>query len=368
MKGFPRTRRGLAVAGALTVLLAAAGVGTWATDTWPFEAKDRYCWGAWEEDSGPEFLGDEAFAGGEGSRTATETALGPRRTTGRCTVAIHTTDDDDYDGSRASEDTRVVVDYGPAPRGAARRMEWINDYLGGRAVPLPDGLPGATDGGHGLLVLPKRCDTRDGRPTAVTLDATATSYSGDRSYPGTAGLGGSRSAAELMVSIANRAMEKTGCAPAKPLSITSPVINLPEDRETYFERACRIRGMEFDQESARDLAYQVGTVGRNLQSCSVSTTGRDEARIFDALMVSEPRLSVLFDGTTGTKAAAHGWRGTGVFADGYKVVRADCAGRPMTLLMLSPSQRENTPYFTAFTNAVTGRVGCAPVAPGGSDR
>ncbi|QKV95343.1 hypothetical protein HUT19_29440 [Streptomyces sp. NA02950] len=367
MKRVLRARRSRVVAGVVAVTLTAAGLGTWATDTWPFDAKDRYCWGAWEEDSGPEFLGDEAFTDGKGSRTAEETALGPRRTTGRCTVAIHAPGyvGDDPDDSM---DTRVIVDYGPAPRSAARRMEWINDYLGGRAVPLPDGLPGATDGNHGLLVLPERCDTRDGRPTAITLDATATSSEDGHVYPGTVRLGGSRSVAALMVSVANRAMAKTGCAPAKPLRTTSPVLTLPEERETFFTRACRIRGLEFDRKTAMDLAYQVGTVGRDLQSCSVRTNDRGEGRVFDALMVSAPRLAALFDGTTGSKAAARGWRGTGVFADGYKVVRADCAGRPMILLMLAPSLHETTPYFTAFTDAVTERVGCAPVAPGGSDR
>ncbi|MEU8823663.1 hypothetical protein [Streptomyces sp. NPDC048636] len=360
-------RRTAVVGGVLALTLAAAGIGAFATDTWPFNAKDRYCWGAWEQDSGPEFLGDEVFTDGEGSRTAEETALGPRRTTGRCTVAIHAPGyGDDSDDSR---DTRVVVGYGPAPRDTERRLEWINDYLGGRAVPLPDGLPGATDGSRGLLVLPERCDTRDGRPTAVTLDATATTASPDGGFaPSAAGLGGARSAAELMVSVANRAMTKTGCAPAKPLRTTSPVLTLSEQRETFFERACRIRGLEFDGRSAADLAYQVGAVGRDLQSCSVRTDDRSEGRIFDALMVSGPRLSALFDGTTGSKAAARGWRGTGVLADGYQVVRADCAGRPMTLLMLGPSARENTRYFTAFTDAVTTRVGCPPVAPGAADR
>ncbi|GAA3365889.1 hypothetical protein GCM10017744_070460 [Streptomyces antimycoticus] len=359
-------RRRAALVGGAVVVLVAAGVGTWATDTWPFDGKDSYCWGAWKEDSGPEFLSGEALDEDNASRTSKETAPTPRQPRGRCTVALHS-ERYSSDGDKVTEDTEVTVVYGPAPEGAARRMEWIGGYLGDRAMPLPDRLPGATDGAHALLVLPKGCDTHDGRPTAVTLDSTARSVYPDSTMSASAGLGGSQSVAQLLVAVANRAMEKTGCAPAKPLEAVSPMPTLPEEEASFFTRACRIRGLEFGEKEARDLEYQVGAVTRDLQSCSVRTE-HGEGRYFDALMVAEPRLSALFDGATGSKAPARGWRGTGVFADDYKVVRADCAGRPLTVLMLAPSLHETTPYFADFANAVARRVGCAPVAPGGSDR
>ncbi|WP_262706191.1 MULTISPECIES: hypothetical protein [Streptomyces] len=360
-------RRAVSIGGAVAVLVAVAGVGTWATDTWPFDGKDTYCWGAWKEGSGPEFLSGDALDGDNASRTSKETAPTPRRQRGRCTVALHSERADSSDGSNIVEETKITVTYGPAPEGAAERMEWIGGYLGDRAMPLPDGLPGATDGRHALLVLPKGCDTEDGRPTAVTLDSMARSVYTDSTISGDAGLGGSQSVARLLVAAANRAMEKADCAPAKPLEAVSPMPTLPEEDEDFFTRACRIRGLEFGEETARDLEYQVGAVTRDLQSCSVRMQHGD-GRYFDALMVAQPRLSALFDGATGSKAPARGWRGTGVFADDYKVVRADCAGRPLTVLMLAPSLRETTPYFAAFADAVARRVGCAPVAPGGSSR
>ncbi|MBU3866405.1 hypothetical protein KN815_20730 [Streptomyces sp. 4503] len=361
-------RRRAALVGGAVVVLVAAGAGTWATDTWPFDGKDSYCWGAWKEDSGPGFLSREALDEDNASRTSKETAPTPRRQRGRCTVSLHS-ERFSSDGDKVVEKTEVTVDYGPAPESAARRMEWIGGYLGDRAMPLPDSLPGVSDGRSGLLVLPKGCDTHDGRPTAVTLDSTAESVYSDSTMPGDAGLGGSPSVARLLVAVANHAMEKAGCAPDQPLEVDSPVLTLPESRETFFTRACRIRGLELGEE-AEDLAYQVGPVTRDLQSCSVRQV-RGDGRYFDALMVAEPRLSALFDGATGSKAPARGWRGTGVFADTYKVVRADCAGRPFTVLMLAPSLHETRPYFAAFANAVARRVGCAPVAPvapGGSDR
>ncbi|WAP55643.1 hypothetical protein [Streptomyces sp. S465] len=354
-----RVRRRTALAGGAVVVLVAAGLGTWSTDTWPFD-KDSYCWGAWKEDSGPHFLSGEAIDEDNAGRTSKETAPTPRRPQGRCTVSLHSEDAD------VAEKTEVTVVYGPAPEDAAERVEWIGGYLGDRAMPLPDGLPGATDGRHALLVLPKECDTRDGRPTAVTLDATAESVYRDSTMSGDAGLGGSQSVARLLVAVANRAMEKAGCAPAKPLEVHSPITTLPEEEESFFTRACRIRGLDLG-DAAEELEYQVGAVTRDLQSCSVRLR-RGEGRYFDALMVAQPRLAALFDGVTGSKAPARGWRGTGVFADEYKVVRAGCADRPLTVLMLAPSTRETTPYFATFANAVARRIGCAPIAPGGTDR
>ena len=359
MRQFVPARRRTAWASVAIAVAVATGLGTWATDTWPFDGRDTYCWGAWEEDSGPEFLS------GDANRTAEETAPTPQGQRGRCTVALHT--EDVSSGEKHVDETEITVGYGPAPEDAARRMEWAGGYLNGRAMPLPDGLPGVADGKHALLVLPERCDAGDGRPTAVTLDSKAESTWSDGTLPTDPGLGGIRSVAELLVAAANRGMEAAGCAGAKPLRVVSPVLTLPEDVESYRSPMCRIEGLDLGA-AAEDLAYQVGAVTRDLQFCSVRTRpGGDQ--YFDALMVAQPRLSALFDGATGSKAPARGWRGTGVFADDYKVVRADCAGRPVTFVMLAPSLRRQTaPHFVTFTNAVTQRMGCASVAPGGTGR
>ncbi|WKX73954.1 hypothetical protein [Streptomyces sp. XD-27] len=358
-----RARPKTALAATAAVAVLAAGVGTWAAGIGPFEEEDRYCWGAWEEGSGPEFLSD-----GDGSRTSEETAPTAKRPRGRCTVAIRS----EHAGSTGTyvSKAEVTVTYGPAPGDAAKRVEWLDTYLSGSAVPLPDGLPGAVDGDRGLLVLPERCDTPDGRPTAVTLDSDArTDWNDGVSVPDGAELGGTRSVAALLVAAANRGMEAAGCAPAKPLRVTSPVLTLAEKKEDFFTRACRINGMELDEGTSDGLAYQVGAVTRDFQSCSVRLS-RGADRFFDALMVAQPRLAALLDGVTGDKPPARGWRGTGVFTDtgGYKVVRAECAGRPVTLVALAPATRETTPYFVAFANSVTQRLGCAPIAPGGAGR
>ncbi|MEI5097752.1 hypothetical protein RB200_02665 [Streptomyces sp. PmtG] len=60
-----------------------------------------------------------------------------------------------------------------------------------------------------------------------------------------------------------------------------------------------------------------------------------------------------------------------MFAAGHQVVRAACAGRPTTFLLLGSKSRATTGHFTAFTDAVTRRLGCAPLAPSpaeGDDR
>ncbi|MGA4838792.1 hypothetical protein [Streptomyces sp. G45] len=370
-----RTRRGaLAVASAVAVL--AAGLGTWTTDTWPFdEDRDRYCWGAWEQDSGPGVLGDEAFDGADGrSRTARGTAPTPAEPRGGCVLAVrsqHTFSD----GDKGVQDTEVTLTYGPAPRAAAARVEWITTFLGDRAVPLPEGLPGAVDGRHGLLVLPERCDTRDGRPTAVTVRAEE---KGPRDVIGGKGLGSADDAVELLLAAANTGMRAAGCAPKEPLRVTSPLLRLPEQEDTSpSTAACRIQGLDVEAGFAEDTALRVeaqtGAVTDGLQACSArigrsALRGeREDTRIFDALMVREPRLSALLDGVTGSAPPARGWRGTGVFADGHQIVRARCAGRPTTFLLLGSTARETRGYFTAFTNGVTRRLGCAPVAPSATE-
>lgn len=369
---FVGTRRGGTAVG-LVVALLAGGVGTWATDTWPFDGRDRYCWGAWQEDSGPGILGDDGFEGDDGrSRTSTGTAPTPGNARGECRLSVassHTYGD----GDKNRQDTTVTVKYGPAPEPAADRVNWLGGYLGDRAMPLPGGLPGVADGSHGLLVLPERCDTRDGRPTAVTLDAKE-ALDPDDPLPDSPRVGGSQAVAELLVAAANKGMEAVGCDGGKPLRVDGPVPTLPERHESFSSGpVCRIPGLDvesdLDKDTALRLSYQVGAVNDDLQSCSAEIGRslrlgeREDTHLFDAVMVREPRIAALLKGAAGTKAPAKGWRGTGTFASDYRLVQAGCAGRPTSFLMLGTPPGATEDYFATFTNAVARRLGCAPVAP-----
>ncbi|MFE6286600.1 hypothetical protein [Streptomyces sp. NPDC057877] len=358
----PRGRRGrLVLAAALVFVLAGTGLGTWAADTWPWP-KDRYCWGAWEEDSGPGFLGD----GDDGSRTGRETAPTRERPTGSCEVAITRDDRSGYDGGKVSIDQKVAVEYGPVPEAVDARLAMIHDgFLGGDMVSLPDGLPGTVNGRGGLLVLPKSCDAKDGRPTVVTMRASGT-YTGGPSYTRNdpPDLGGVRQAAVLLVAAANRGMTAAGCAPDEPLRVSSPVYDLPGERERVFSASddvCGIRGLRL---GTQDIEYQTSAVTRDLQTCSVRGD-RDGVTYLELAMVARPRLAAAFDGITGDDPVARGWRGTGTIGDQHAIVRADCAGRPATFLMGAST---DTGHLAAFANAAAARLGCAPVAPEGVAR
>ncbi|MFC7304217.1 hypothetical protein ACFQVC_08335 [Streptomyces monticola] len=340
---------------------AGTGFGTWAADSWPWP-KDRYCWGAWERDSGPDFLGDAAFGDGDdGSRSGTESLPTHERPSGSCEVTIASNYKSSYDGDKVSISQRVSVTYGPVPTAAEARLSMIqDDYLGADMVALPDGLPGTVNARGGLLVLPKSCDAKDGRPTVVTMQAYGT-YASGPSYTqeDPADLGGAQQAAVLLVAAANRGMAAAGCAPDKPLKVSSPVYDLPGRRERVFTSSddlCGIRGLRFDTE---DLYHQTGVVTRDLQTCSVAGD-RDGIPAVDLAMVAQPRLAAVFDSLTGNRPAVRGWRGTGTLGENHSIVRADCAGRPATFLMGAST---DPGHLAAFANAVAARLGCAPIAP-----
>ncbi|MFF2023146.1 hypothetical protein ACFVW2_15275 [Streptomyces sp. NPDC058171] len=346
-----RGRRAVFAGGAALVLLAALLTTGWATDRWPFDEEDRYCWGAWQENSGPSFLSDARVAEG-GTRTATERGPTPDRPNGVCTLSI---------GSGGEEDLRseITVTYGPAPEEAAPRWDWLLSHLGGSAVPLPDGLPGAVTGGSGLLVLPERCDAPDGRPTTVTLTAESSRSTGDGRRAASTGFGGATSTARLLVAAANAAKERAGCA-GPAVRTDSPVLTLPEDPEPFAHSPlCRIPGLEVDEETAALLAgYQVGTVGPDLQSCSVGYRNGTGTHL-SALMVAEPRLVTLLDGAVGNRPPAKGWRATGSFTADHRVLRTECAGRPVGFVMSGMSEER----AGAFADSVAARLGCPAVAP-----
>ncbi|MFI1370324.1 hypothetical protein [Streptomyces griseochromogenes] len=362
-RALPNSRRGrLSLISALVLALAGTGLGTWAAHTWPWP-KDRYCWGAWEEDSGPDFLGDDD----DGSRTGKETAPTREHPTGSCEVAIASDYKSSYDGDKVSTDQQVTVEYGPVPKAAEARLAMVHDgFLGGDMVPLPDGLPGTVNGRGGLLVLPKSCDTHDGRPTVVTMHASGTYTRNGPSYTQNdpADLGGARQAAVLLVAAANRGMAAAGCAPDEPLKVSSPLYDLPGKPEAIFgtsDDVCGIRGLHLDTE---DIEDQTGAATRDLQTCSVRGD-RDGVPYLQLAMVAQPRLAAVFDGVTGEHPAARGWRGTGTIGEKHAIVRADCAGRPATFLMGAST---DPGHLAAFANAAAARLGCAPIAPKGAAR
>ncbi|MEV0093546.1 hypothetical protein [Streptomyces sp. NPDC050738] len=330
----PKTRRTKLLTAAVAALVAATAV-TWATGTGPFGSSPEtsHCWGSWQEGEGSDSVRLREDKGGTPS---------PGHPQGTCTATVAT----------SKGDVTVTVSYGPAPASPSERTGWIFSHLGPGRVPLPDGLSGAAGADTGLLVLPAKCDTSDGRPTAVALETDATS---------TTDLGGIGEVAEIITAAANHGMEKAGCAPAKPLRITSPVLSLPEETESYFAgRACRIPGLDFPQTRATRLEYQVGAVSRDLQSCAVRDSHDSHTEILDLLMVAEPRISALFGDTAGTTRLP-GWRGTGTFTDDYAVLRADCAGRATTFLTLDPGAVPPARTFAVFANAVAQRLGCAAI-------
>ncbi|GGW55710.1 hypothetical protein GCM10010503_36010 [Streptomyces lucensis JCM 4490] len=363
-RALPHSRRGrLLLMSALVLVLAGTGFATWTADTWPWP-KNHYCWGAWEEDSGPGFLGDEAFGDDDdGSRTDRETAPTRERPTGRCEIVI-AGEYESHDGDKVSIDQQVSVEYGPVPKAAEARLAMVHDgFLGGDMAPFPDGLPGTVNGRGGMLVLPKSCDTQDGRPTVVTMHASGT-YSNGPSYTRNdpADLGGARQAAVLLVAAANRGMAAAGCAPDEPLRVSSPLYDLPGKPESVFSASddvCGIRGLRLATE---DIEDQTGAVTRDLQTCSV-LGDRDGMPYLELAMVAQPRLAAVFDGIAGEHPAARGWRGTGTFGEKHTIVRADCAGRPATFLMGASTDPD---HLAAFANAVAARLGCAPIAPKGA--
>lgn len=359
---FVQARRMLIAVGVAVAVLG-GGLGAYAAGVGPFDG-DRHCWGAWQTG------GERGFFSDQGSRSGTDDPPTPERPRGTCTVEYRV----------SSVEQTLEVTYGPAPEDPGKRMEWLGDSLFPDAVPLPDGLPGVVDASSGLLVLPKRCDTADGRPTVVRMEATDAQEE-EYGLADAVNLGGTREAAVLLVAAANRGMELAGCADGKPLRTTSPVLTLAPDDGSTDEDTCGIPGLspQGSKNLLRRLQPQVGTVGRELQTCSVTDpprfTGREPKRKkrlhFGLAMIAEPRLAALVGDAAGAQAPARGWRGTGTFTDHHLVARAACAGRPTVFLLLTETgiaADAPTAHFTAFTDAVTQRLGCGPLAPGRTGR
>ncbi|NBE56499.1 hypothetical protein, partial [Streptomyces boluensis] len=275
-------RRTRAVLALTLVVLAGAMLVTWATDSGPFSPRS-YCWGAWQEGSGPQVLGEDF------ERVAEESGAPERGEQATCTMETAA--------------NRLVARVGPPPRSTGRpRQVWLADVLHGNAAPLPEGLPGVVGRDRGTLVLPKECDS-GGVPMVVTV----------RSHGLVPELESERDVVELLLSLANTAREKAGCAQGEPSRITAPV-RTAQQGETYPQGrpSCRVPGMRIEPRHGTLLGY-ASAVGNRLQTCSLELSDKngDITARGQFVMTSHPRLTALFAGMAGDTSPGAGWRGKG---------------------------------------------------------
>ncbi|QLE73836.1 hypothetical protein FGW37_21630 [Streptomyces rectiverticillatus] len=328
-------RRARALTGALAIAaLVAALVALWQTQSTPLGGRS-YCWGAWPE-------GEAPFRRGDHDRTADESAPAPGRTTGHCSLR--------WRGGHGlgAYEQQVDLRLGTGPRQEGERRSWLGELFGDGDIPLPDGLPGFTAAsGTGALVLPESCDV-DGRPSVVTLKSiTALS-------PATTG--------ELLVRAANKATKATSCTTLPPIRLHhAPSAPPPSETE---RNGCGIPGLTQGPDQNRNQSRNQNS---DFHSCAVAGAQGWAARF---LTTGRPRLVALFDGLTGDRPPAPGWRAHGSIDAAGALVRADCDGRPTVFTMRSGPGRTHTPLddpreaFPRYVDAVAAQMGCAPLRAG----
>ncbi|MET9660783.1 hypothetical protein [Streptomyces sp. NPDC006510] len=348
--GGRRGRRGAILAGTVAGAVLVAGTGLWATDSWPF--RDSYCWGAWEQNSGAAFLGDDGLAKSGSERHATESAPpSAGRHHASCTVTVASTVPDDDSDEPLSFKEQVTVEYGPVPSGVEDHRAWIARYFDGSGARLPDGLDGLVAADRAMLVLPEACDV-DGRPSTVTIRSASTGdgHLGKVAMPFAIG---SRSAVtRMLLDAANTVMSGTGCAPDEPLHAPSPFVTVPGDAESARSPLCRIPGVTLDFGRGSGYRQQVGVVDERLQTCSVvwRARGLPDEPAAQYVMAAEPRLAALFEGLP--EGARNG------------LVRTECAGRRTVFYgnlgsgLKGAGRPDDRKVFTNFTESVSKRIGC----------
>jgi len=347
MAGGGRKRLGV-VGGLMAGVVFATGIGLYATDSWPF--RDSYCWGAWQENSGARFLGEDVLgesAGRSSEESAPPSAERPHAT---CTVAVRSTvDDSDSDEPLEFED-KVTVEYGPVPEKAAARHEWLGRYFHGSASPLPDGLDGLVAGDRAMLVLPEACDV-DGRPSVVTIrsEGWGDGHLGRLAMPFS--IGTYSAVVRMLLDVADTGMARAGCAPDEPLRTTSPLVTVAEDSDSAGKPLCRIPGVEFDFGSGARYEQQVGAVTPRLQTCSVvwRSRGEPDEPAAQYVMAGEPRMTALFGGLP--EGAAQG------------LARATCDGRQTVFYghvqgAFAGDRAAAERSFKNFVASVGSRIGC----------
>ncbi|MEV4500386.1 hypothetical protein [Streptomyces klenkii] len=338
--GQPDHSRARALTGALAIAaLVAALVALWQTQSTPLGGR-AYCWGSWPEDEAP-------FRRGDRDRVADEIPPAPGRPSGQCSLRWH--------GGRGSGayDQRLDLHLGTGPRDPGERRSWLGELFGGGDVPLPDGLPGFTApaSGTGALVLPESCDV-DGRPSVVTLkSAKALSLT---------------TTGELLIRAANQAAKATSCTTLPPLHLRRAPSSPVSDRDP-----CGISALE--EEAGTGTGPPTNT---DFHSCAIAGTsagtGTAAAPRWAARFTTtaRPRLVALFDGLTGDRPPAPGWRAHGSIDAAGALVRADCGGRPTVFAMRSGPARTHTrlddprAVFPLYVDAVAAHMGCAPLRAG----
>ncbi|MFE2291268.1 hypothetical protein [Streptomyces sp. NPDC059452] len=353
--GGRRRRRRWAVLGAAlagTVLIS--GVGLWATDSWPL--KDSYCWGAWKQDSGPRFLGEKGIALADARRASAESGTpGSDGATATCTLTVTSALSDSHSEEPTRFEDKVTLSYGPVPEAPGERRAWIDRYFNGTASPLPDGLDGLVADDRGMLILPEACDV-DGRPSAVTLWAEGWGDGHLGKVAMSLSLGSESDVSTMLLDAADTGMRKAGCAPEKPLRMSSPLVRLAERTGSGAGRPiCRIPGVEFPLEKGgRNSDVRVGVVGDRLQTCSVVWTkrGAPDEPAAQFVMAGSPRTAAVFAGLP--EGAEHG------------LVRTTCDGRSTVFYahigtgLGDAGGKKDRRVFEAFTAAVGQRIGCEP--------
>ncbi|MFB7554613.1 hypothetical protein [Streptomyces brevispora] len=343
-------RRAAVLGGVVAGAVLVSGIGLWATDSWPF--RDSYCWGAWEQDSGASFLGDEALGKSGSERRATESAPpSADRPHGTCTLAVTSEIEDDDSDRPLTFKEQITLEYGPVPAGDKERRAWIAQYFHGSASPLPDGLDGLVASDRAMLVLPAECDA-DGRASAVTIrsESVGDGHLGKVAMP--FAIGNSAEVGRMLLDAANTTMKKAGCAPGKPLRMTSPLVTVAEDDERASNPLCRIPGVSFDFGQGSRYQQQVGAVTDRLQTCSVvwQTPREPDEPSAQYVMARRPRLVAVFDGLPA--GAAHG------------LLRASCGGRPTVFYgnvdtgLQGRGRPDDRRVFDRFTESVGQRIGC----------
>lgn len=363
------TRRG-PLAAAICAALLAAGLGTAkATSTGPFAAEPRYCWGAWGHDTNPSLFGGSENQ--DRTWTVTEDELTAGQPHGSCTVVVESGYDDEVSRNRENVNTvrktatrTLTVAVGPAPADPDDLVEWIAGTVGSDSAALPDGLPGLAHDTGGLLALPEEC-AADGRPVYAAL--TIGPLEG---HAGTIRSGGLERVGRMLLEVGRQMMTELGCAPAEPWVITSPWSQLPEEEEPASDTAdvCRIPGLRFVFGSAASHSgHRVGPVTQEFQSCSVRTGREPAGPALELMMLGQPWLTAAFAGTADAPSSRD-WRGSGWVEESSAVVLTECGGRPVVLFMRGEPRaavvgRDTIGSFAIFSQAVTHRVGCDPVAP-----
>lgn len=376
-----RGRRGVVV-GVAGALLVVGGAGAWAAGVRPF-AEERYCWGAWEQDSGPRLLGArEPDRSGSGRTAQEDGGLSAGAPQGTCTLLVTSgvqdshppaPDDEDAHSGTIGFEKKVTVTYGAVPKDTDARLKWLGTFVTGSMTPLPDGVPGLVGRDKGMVVLPEGCDV-EGRPSVVTISGgeTGDGHLGLVRMP--TSIGSEWDVAQLLLAVANTGMERVGCAPGAPLRVTSPVeVTEDESRSVNVSRTCRIPGFGFDTAKGTYYEAESGAVNDAVQLCTINDTKHVRHPVFAGqfAMTTQPRLAALFHGLAGDRPVGEGWRGRGRVTDAYGVVEADCGGgTSATYFMQLPDdylRRAAKPgvegAFARSVNAVAGRLGCSSVAP-----